>query len=63
MDVRHVVISSSSTRTCSVRHSKVPEVCDCSEEVLRQLEIVKSEALQDKRLIHYLQHGRKVQGP
>ena len=25
-------------------------------EVLRQLEIVKSEALQDKMLIHYLQH-------
>ena len=31
-------------------------VGETAEEVLRQLEVVKSEALQDKRLIHYLQH-------
>ena len=34
-----------------------------AEEVLRQPEVVKSEALQDKRLIHCLQHeGRNAQG-
>ena len=32
------------------------ELGKTAEEVLRQLEVVKSEALQDKRLIHYLQH-------
>ena len=29
---------------------------ETAEEVLRQLEVVKSEALHDKRLIHYQQH-------
>ena len=30
-------------------------MCEIVEEVLRQFEVVKSEALQDKRLLHYLQ--------
>ena len=55
--LRHVAKAPSHGMSDAYRRGFSPTALGkTAEEVLRQLEVVESEALQDKRLIHYLQH-------